>query len=112
MTEAQQWKQGGYGFIENRKHDGIVRFILDSYNNLQYFTDKKRHTRIHTIDHTRKRLQGDLIAGVEPRTDWTVAKQLGSDIYHNLFGLSEDRKAYAHTTRPNRQLSCSTVGPA
>ena len=56
VTKARQWKQGGHGFIEDRKPNDIVRLILESYNNLQYFTDKKRHTRIHTIDHTRKRL--------------------------------------------------------
>ena len=66
VTKARQWKQGGHGFIEDRKPNNIVRLILESYNNLQYFTDKKRNTRIYTIDHTRKRRQGDLIAGVEP----------------------------------------------
>ena len=49
--------------------------------------------RIHTIDHTRKRLQGDLLAGVEPGTDWTIAKWLGGDTYHDLFGMGEDRKS-------------------
>ena len=47
----------------------MVRLILESYNNLQYFIDKKRHTRIHMIDHARKRLQGDQLAGVESGTD-------------------------------------------
>ena len=93
VTKARQWKRGGHGFIEDTKPNDMVRLILESYNNLQYFTDKKRHTRIHTIDHTRKRLQGDLIAGVEPGTDWTIAKRLGGDTYHNLFGMGEDRKS-------------------
>ena len=79
MTNVKQWKKGGYGFIEDRKPDNMVRLILESYNNLQYFTDKKKCRRIDTIDHTRKRLQGDLLAGVEPGTDWTIAKQLGGD---------------------------------
>ena len=70
----------------------MVRVILESYNNLQYFTDKKKRTRIHTIDHTRKRLQGDLLAGAEPGTDWTIAKRLGGDNYHDLFGMGEDKK--------------------
>ena len=83
----------GHGFIEDRKPDNVVRFILESYNNLQYFTDKKKRTKIHTIDHTRKRLQGDLQAGVEEGTDWIIAKQQGGDSYHDLFGMGEDRKS-------------------
>ena len=74
VAKARKLKQGGHQFIEVRKPDDMVRLILESYNNLQYFTDKKRHTRIHVIDHTRKILQGDLIAGVETGTDWTIAK--------------------------------------
>ena len=69
VTEAKQWKKGGHGFVEDRKPDDTVRLLLESYNCLQYFTDKKKRTKIHTIDHTRKRLQGDLLAGVEPGTD-------------------------------------------
>ena len=75
MTNVKQWKKGGHGFIEDRKPDNMVRLILESYNNLQYFTDKKKRTKIHTIDHTRKRLQGHLQAGVEPGTDWIIVKQ-------------------------------------
>ena len=56
VTEAKQWKRGGHGFVEDRKLDDMVRFILESYNSLQYFTDKKERTKIHTIDHTRKSL--------------------------------------------------------
>ena len=69
VTESKQWKRGGHGFVEDWKPNDMVRLILESYNNLQYFTDKKKCTRIHTIDHTRKRLQGDLLAGVKPGTD-------------------------------------------
>ena len=71
----------------------MVRLILEFYNNLQNFTDKKTCTRIHTIYHTRKRLQGDLLAGVEPGTNWTIAKRLGGDNCHDLFGMGEDRKS-------------------
>ena len=52
VTEARQWKRGGHGFVEDRKPDDMVRLILESYNSLQYFTDKKERTKIHTIDHT------------------------------------------------------------
>ena len=38
-----------------------------------------------------KTLQADLLAGVEPRTDLTIAKKLGGDTYHNLFGLGGDK---------------------
>ena len=69
VTESKQWKRGGHGSVEDQKPDDMVRLILESYNNLQYFTDKKKRTRIHAIDHTRKRLQGDLLAGVEPGTN-------------------------------------------
>ena len=93
MTNVKQWKKGGYGFIEDRKPDNMVRLILESYNNLQYFTDKKKRTKIHTIDHTRKRLQGDLQAGVEPGTDWIIARQQGGDSFHDLFGMGEDKKS-------------------
>ena len=93
MTDVKQWKRGGHGFIEDRKPDNVVRFILESYNNLQYFMDKKKHTKIHTIDHTRKRLQGDLQAGVEPGTDWIIARQQEGDSFHDLFGMGEDKKS-------------------
>ena len=64
--------------------------MLENYNNLQYFTGEKKRTRIHTIDHTRRRLQVDVLAGTEPRTDWILAKMLGGDAYHDLFDLSKD----------------------
>ena len=51
MKNVKQWKKGGYGFIKDRKPDNMVRLILKSYNNLQYFMDKKKRTKIHTIDH-------------------------------------------------------------
>ena len=41
VTDSKQWKKGGHGFIEDRKLDDMVRLMLESYNNLQYFTDKK-----------------------------------------------------------------------
>ena len=66
VADAAKWKRGGHGFVKDRKPDNMVRLILESYNKLQYFTDKKKHTMIHTIYHTRKRIQGNLIAGVEP----------------------------------------------
>ena len=90
---SQAMEKGGHGFVEDRKPDDTVRLLLESYNCLQYFTDKKKRTKIHTIDHTRKRLQGDLLAGVEPGTDWDIAKKQGGDNYHNLFGMGEDRKS-------------------
>ena len=93
MAKARQWKRGGHGFIEDRKPDDIARLILESYNSLQYFTDQKRHTRIHIIEHSRKRIEGDLLAGVEPGTYWTIAKRLGGETYHGPFGLGEDKKS-------------------
>ena len=36
-------EKGGHGFVENRNPDDMVRLILEKYNNLQYFTDKKMH---------------------------------------------------------------------
>ena len=51
VTDVKQWKRGGHGSIEDRKPDNVVRFILKSYNNLQYFTDKKKRTKIHMQPH-------------------------------------------------------------
>ena len=54
--------------------------------------DSPRRPR-RSRDHIRKRLQGDLLAGVKPGTNWTIAKQLGGDNYHDLFGMGKDKKS-------------------
>ena len=86
-----------------------MRLILESYNSLQYFTDQKRHTRIHTIEHTRKRLQADLLAGVEPGTNWTIAKRQRDDTYNDLFWLGEDKKSVCARNR-TKQTTKSQYG--
>ena len=70
-----------------------MRALLEKYNSLQYFTDAKEQSRVNTIDHTRRRLQADVIAGREPGVNLTIAKQQGGDACHDLFGLGEDKKS-------------------
>ena len=73
--------------------DDTMSAILENYNSLQYFTDLKERSRINTIDHIRRELQPAVTAGTEPGADWTIAKRLGGDAYHDLFGLGEDKKS-------------------
>lgn len=70
-----------------------MRLLLENYHSLQYFTDEKDGMRINTIDHTRRRSQANITAGLEPGTDWTIARQLGGEAYHGLFGLGKDKKS-------------------
>lgn len=108
-TNAKDWKKRGHGFIEDRKPDNSVRVLLENYNSLQYFSDAKERSRIKTIGHTRCRLQADAIVGIEPQTDWTIAKQEEGDGYRDLFGLGEDRKSVcAHNA--TEQMAKSQYG--
>ena len=108
-TGFKDWKRGGYGFIEDKKPDDTMRLFLENYNNLQYFTDAKERSKINTIDHTRQRLQADVTAGMETGVDWTIARRLGGDAFHDLFGLGEDKKSVcAHNE--TKQIAKSQYG--
>ena len=53
------WKQGGHGWLSDRKPHNIIRVILENYNSLKYWTESKKD-KIQTIEGTRKRLQADV----------------------------------------------------
>ena len=55
----QDWKQGGHGWLSDRKPHNIIRVILENYNSLKYWTESKKD-KIQTIEGTRKRLQADV----------------------------------------------------
>ena len=49
------------------------------------------------MDHTRCRLQVDVIAGTETGTDWTWANMVGRDAYYDILGVRKDKNdMYAH----------------
>ena len=105
-TNAKDWKKEGHGFVKDKKPDDTLRVLLENYNSLQCFTDKKDRTRINIINHTCRRLQVDAIAGLKPGTDWTITRQLDGEAYHNLFGLGEDQKSI-YTHDKTKQISKS-----
>ena len=65
VPDQKIWKQGGHGYIDDKKPDDTIRVILENYNSLRYFSTAEGKSRIQTIDSTRKRLQADVMSGVE-----------------------------------------------
>ena len=87
----RDWKQGGHGWLSDRKPHNVVRVILENYNSLKYWTKGKRD-RTQTMDDTRRRLQADVQAGCEVQVDWSLLGR-GDPKYHDLFVTLENRKS-------------------
>lgn len=115
MTEAQShvdsmmknWTADSYGWMDDKKPDGVIRLLWENVNSLKVVTDPNLN-RVRCIDEMRKRLQADVLAMCETNCTWGLAPV--DRQFHFLFGQGEDRLSRAAYNRNDKYPPKSQYG--
>ena len=84
------WSKGGYGSIDLKKPEGVIRFIWENFNSLCILTDDRNLSKIRRLDAFRKRYKVDFVAGCETQTNWFEVPD--GHGFSELVGLGEDKR--------------------
>ena len=95
--------------IPDRKPDGVVRIIMENWNSIKLFTEKNQE-RISKINETRKRYNADIMLGLEPQVDWSMADS--EHQFYELSGFGEPKKGKAAYSNNEHVQRCQQRGTA
>ena len=95
----RNWTADSYGWMDDKKPDGVIRLLWENVNSLKVITDPNL-ARVRCIDEMRKRLQADVLAMCETNCAWgnaPVDRQ-----FNMLFGQGEERTSKAAYNRNDK----------
>ena len=92
----RNWRADSFGWIDDKKPDGVIRILWENVNSLKVITDPNL-ARVRCLDEMRKRLQADIFGMCETNCAWGIAP--ADRQFQLLFGPGEDRKSRAAYNR-------------
>jgi hypothetical protein len=86
-TLDKEWSTKGHGWVPATKPDGVTRLILENWNSIKYWSERKYKVNVNVIEATRKRYEADILMGVEHQTNFSKAPEDAQ--FHDVFGFGE-----------------------